>query len=168
MDLRGEWGSQAKQRARALFWSQGPGTDQSQVQELHKALSAVPPRPATVTLLSYRKDGTPFFNCAHVAPVRDAEGTIRFLAGCHLDISANKPESGVAREGGSGQQERSAGGADGAPACAAEQPLDAAAQPTQLQLLQQKGVVAALRVATRALAAHGLRRESGDQALPTA
>lgn len=141
-----------------LHFLQGPSTDQRQVQELHNALSAVPPRPATVTLLSYQKNGTPFFNCAHVAPVRDADGTIRFIASCHLDISANKPGSGVAGQGSNEQLERSA----------AVQPLNVAAQPTQLQLLQQKGVVAALRVAARALAAHGLRRESGDQALPTA
>ena len=53
---------------------QGPGTDPAAVQQLREALAAQPPRPVTVTLLNYRKDGRPFWNSLHVCPLRDAGG----------------------------------------------------------------------------------------------
>lgn len=53
---------------------QGPGTDPAAVQQLREALAAQPPRPVTVTLLNYRKDGRPFWNSLHISPLRDAGG----------------------------------------------------------------------------------------------
>jgi hypothetical protein len=60
---------------------QGPGTDPEQVAQLRAAMASTPPRAVTVTLLNYHKDGTPFWNCLHVAPVRDANGRVQFFAG---------------------------------------------------------------------------------------
>ena len=56
---------------------QGPGTDPQAVQQIREALAAQPPRPATVTLLNYRRPDAsghsqPFYNCLHIAPLRDA------------------------------------------------------------------------------------------------
>ena len=41
-----------------------------------------------------------------------------------------------------------------------------AMQPTGMQVLQQKGVVGAVRVAARSLSVHGLRRAPEDQVRP--
>ncbi|GAB4822542.1 hypothetical protein N2152v2_009588 [Parachlorella kessleri] len=68
---------------------QGPGTDPVQVANLRDAMAACPPRAVTVTLLNYRKSGEPFWNCLHVAPVRDADGRVQFYAGVQLDITAH-------------------------------------------------------------------------------
>ena len=108
---------------------QGPDTDQGQLQILRQALTASPPRAATVTLLNYRKTGEPFWNCLHVAPIRDAGGRVQFFIGVQMDVSSK--------------------------ANAAQ-----AAEPTPVQLLNQKGTVGAVRVATRGLAATGLRRDA--------
>ena len=56
---------------------QGPSTDPQAVQQIREALAAQPPRPATVTLLNYRRPDAsghaqPFYNCLHIAPLRDA------------------------------------------------------------------------------------------------
>lgn len=59
---------------------QGPATDQEEVVKIRKALSAEPPQAVTVTLVNYRRDGSPFFNCLHVAPIRDAKGKVGIVS----------------------------------------------------------------------------------------
>ena len=66
---------------------QGPGTDPAEVARLSAALKASPPEPITVTLLNYTKDGRPFWNCLHVAAVRDADGAVEFFIGVQLDVT---------------------------------------------------------------------------------
>lgn len=75
---------------------QGPGTDPEHVAQLRVALTASPPRPATVTLLNYTKQGRPFWNALHVAPVSDADGRLEYLIGVQLDVT----EAGEAADGG--------------------------------------------------------------------
>ena len=176
----------------------GPGGDGAQrntkVQEPKSAkLWCVCPS------LAAPQDGTPFWNCLHVAPVRDADGRVQFLAGVQLDLTAGQGGAAadgpvtavravaeesktVALEGSRGQQQQQAaegrsGGAEQAAAAAVEErrpgegagaaPPLRAAEPSPWLLLQQKGVVGAVRVATRALAAHGLRRDPSFQRTPS-
>lgn len=56
---------------------QGPQTDQAEVKRMRDAMAADPPRPVTVKLLNYRRDGQPFWNNLHVAPIRSACGQVR-------------------------------------------------------------------------------------------
>lgn len=127
---------------------QGPDTEQDAVAVLRKAVAEG--RPATVTLTNYRKDGSAFRNCVHVVPIRDAAGRLQFLCGVQLDLStANNKEAVLAKLSLS----------DVPP----EGKLDALREPSDLELLEQKGVVGAVRVAARALSVCGLRRERSDQ-----
>jgi len=64
---------------------QGPGTDRDTVTELRDALAAG--RHATVTLLNYRKDGTPFWNQLAMSPVHDAAGTLTHFIGVQTDVT---------------------------------------------------------------------------------
>lgn len=66
---------------------QGPDTDQAEVSRLRAAVTATPPQPVTVILLNYTKQGTPFYNALHVAPVRDADGLVEYFIGIQLDVS---------------------------------------------------------------------------------
>lgn len=56
---------------------QGPATSEDDVTQIREALTADPPHAVTVTLVNYRRDGTLFHNCLHVAPIRDAKGKVR-------------------------------------------------------------------------------------------
>ncbi|WP_163559544.1 EAL domain-containing protein [Halomonas sp. NO4] len=67
---------------------QGGETDAQAVDELRQAL--VECREASVTLLNYRKDGTPFWNNLFLAPVRDAAGAVSHFVGIQQDISQHK------------------------------------------------------------------------------
>ena len=60
-----------------VMGSDKKSTDPQAVQQIREALAAQPPRPATVTLLNYRRPDAsghaqPFYNCLHIAPLRDA------------------------------------------------------------------------------------------------
>jgi hypothetical protein len=55
-------------------------------------MSASPPKPVTVTLLNYRKDGSPFWNALHIAPVRDAEGVLEYFIGVQLDVTQQQEQ----------------------------------------------------------------------------
>jgi light-regulated signal transduction histidine kinase (bacteriophytochrome) len=44
-------------------------------------------REVRITLLNYRKDGTPFWNDLAISPVRDAEGRITHFIGIQFDVS---------------------------------------------------------------------------------
>lgn len=78
---------------------QGPGTDPAEVAKLSAAIHATPPQPVTVTLLNYTKSGRPFWNCLHVAAVRDADGAVEYYVGVQLDVTAAEGEALEAAEG---------------------------------------------------------------------
>jgi len=73
---------------------QGAGTDPSEVARLREAMTASPPKPVTVTLLNYRKGGSPFWNALHIAPVRDAEGVLEYFIGVQLDVTQQQGQQG--------------------------------------------------------------------------
>lgn len=63
----------------------GPGTDPLVTNQLRRAITQG--EDACVTLLNYRKDGTPFYNRLRISPVRDAEGGVTHFIGIQEDIS---------------------------------------------------------------------------------
>jgi PAS domain S-box-containing protein len=69
---------------------QGSETDPARIDELRRATRAN--RPATVELINYRKDGTPFWNEVHISPVRDARGEVVRFVGVQVDVSAYRSE----------------------------------------------------------------------------
>ena len=46
----------------------------------------------TVILLNYTKQGRPFYNALHIAPVRDADGRVEYFIGIQLDVSEVKDD----------------------------------------------------------------------------
>ncbi|KAL6777310.1 hypothetical protein ACKKBF_B21015 [Auxenochlorella protothecoides x Auxenochlorella symbiontica] len=55
---------------------------------LREALARDPPTAATVTLLNRRADGSRWWNCLHIAPLRDAQGAVRYIVGVQVDVTA--------------------------------------------------------------------------------
>ena len=53
---------------------QGAGTDPAAVDRLRRAVAAG--EPATVEILNYRRDGSPFWNALHIAPVLGPDGEV--------------------------------------------------------------------------------------------
>lgn len=90
-----------------------------------------------------------------ITPAHPADGKVQFFAGVQMEIrqAAEEAEEAALDGGGLTAAQRLASGVD-------------APQAEPLALLRQKGVVGSLRVATRALAQHGLRRSVEDQRTP--
>ena len=95
-------------------------------------------------LLNYKKDGTAFWNNVHISPIRDAQGGVQFFAGVQSDMT-----------------DRSNASADHI----VTDTIPVMKEPTYWEVLKQKGVVGAVRVATRGMAKHGLRRSTEFQSL---
>jgi PAS domain S-box-containing protein len=66
----------------------GPDTDHADAAAIEAALRSGANAEAEV--LSYRKDGTPFWNALVVSPVHDEEGHPRYFIMFHSDVSAKK------------------------------------------------------------------------------
>jgi len=69
---------------------QGPETDPAQVDRLRRAVRA--DEPVTVEFVNHRRDGTPFVNEVHVAPVRDAGGRVVRFVGVQVDVTAYRAQ----------------------------------------------------------------------------
>nr|AML79406.1 putative LOV domain-containing protein [Cycas micholitzii] len=65
---------------------QGAGTDQAAVAQIRQSIESE--QTCTVRILNYRKDGNPFWNFLHTAPVRNASGKIAFYVGVQLDVTS--------------------------------------------------------------------------------
>ena len=75
---------------------QGDDRDQPGLAELRGAFTAG--ESATVLLRNYRKDGTPFWNRLHIAPVHDAAGAISHYVGIQEDVSHQREDETVRRQ----------------------------------------------------------------------
>nr|AML76596.1 putative LOV domain-containing protein [Manoao colensoi] len=64
---------------------QGQDTDQEDITKIRQSIEAE--QPCTVRILNYRKDGHPFLNLLHTAPVRNASGKVAFYVGVQLDVT---------------------------------------------------------------------------------
>jgi PAS domain S-box-containing protein len=67
---------------------QGEDTDPERVETLREAIDDR--RPVSVELLNYRKDGEPFWNQLHIAPVRNEDGRVTHLLGFQTDVTERK------------------------------------------------------------------------------
>lgn len=67
---------------------QGPNTATEPVTRLREAIAAG--APASVDLLNYRRDGTPFWNRVDVVPITDDAGAVTHYLGFQRDITARK------------------------------------------------------------------------------
>lgn len=67
---------------------QGEGTDPNAIMELSQAIEDR--RKHQVTLLNYRKDGTPFWNQCTLAPVFDDEGLCTHFIGVQQDVTRQR------------------------------------------------------------------------------
>lgn len=65
---------------------QGPGTDPQTIQGIRDAIKSGDE--ITVRILNYKRSGTPFWNMFTLAPMKDSDGTIRFLVGVQVDVTA--------------------------------------------------------------------------------
>nr|AML77199.1 putative LOV domain-containing protein [Encephalartos barteri] len=65
---------------------QGAGTDQAAVAQIRQSIESE--QTCTVRILNYRKDGNPFWNFLHTAPVRNASGKVAFYVGVQLDVTS--------------------------------------------------------------------------------
>lgn len=76
---------------------QGPDTDPEAVRTLSESIAAG--RPATVDILNYRKDGTPFWNALQISPVHNPDGELVFFIGSQIDVTARRQaEDSLARD----------------------------------------------------------------------
>jgi PAS domain S-box-containing protein len=64
---------------------QGKDTDPAAITEISKALSNE--QPTTVTLLNYKKDGTPFYNQLTLNPVFNEKGIVTHIFGLQSDVT---------------------------------------------------------------------------------
>ncbi len=67
---------------------QGVETDPATIAQLKQAIREQ--REVTITLLNYRKDGTPFWNELRIAPVFSESGDLLYFVGIQSDISARR------------------------------------------------------------------------------
>ena len=67
---------------------QGAETDPAAVEQIRQQLSRE--EDVHVTLLNYRKDGTPFWNDLNITPVRDAHERVTHYVGMQNDVSEQK------------------------------------------------------------------------------
>jgi rsbT co-antagonist protein RsbR len=67
---------------------QGPDTDQAAVETIRAALRKQ--EPCQVTLLNYRKDGSPFWNSFSISPIRNDVGKVTHYVGIQVDITQQK------------------------------------------------------------------------------
>ncbi|PNS21468.1 Phototropin-2 [Sphaceloma murrayae] len=64
---------------------QGPHTNKTSVHRLATAIRAG--KEHCEVFLNYRRDGSPFMNLLMIAPLHDAQGTIRYFIGAQVDVS---------------------------------------------------------------------------------
>ncbi len=77
--------SPAEAEGRNCRFLQGPGTEPAAVQRIRDVLRER--RHESVTLLNYRKDGTPFWNEVSLSPVYDAGGELTHFVGIQADVT---------------------------------------------------------------------------------
>jgi PAS domain S-box-containing protein len=50
-------------------------------------------RPVLVEIMNYRRDGSPFRNAVMIAPLFDADGSVRYFIGSQVEVHADGPEA---------------------------------------------------------------------------
>jgi PAS domain S-box-containing protein len=75
---------------------QGPGTDAAAVAAIRRAIEQE--RGCLVTLVNYRKDGTPFWQELSIAPMRAADGQLTHFIGIQADVTERITAQEVIRQ----------------------------------------------------------------------
>lgn len=91
---------QAEVQGRNCRFLQGPDTDRAAVATMREALSHG--QGCAVTILNYRKDGSPFWQELTLSPVRDLSGRLVHIVGIQADLTVvrrvEERERGIAAE----------------------------------------------------------------------
>lgn len=74
---------------------QGPETDAAAIQALRRAIRER--AAATVELVNYRRDGTPFWNALFVSPVFGRDGELLYFFGSQLDVTGQRAAEAALR-----------------------------------------------------------------------
>ncbi|KAJ6843999.1 protein TWIN LOV 1 [Iris pallida] len=74
----------------------GPGTDGEVLHQIQDSIRRE--QPCTVCILNYRKDGSSFWNCLHISPVRNATGKVAYYVGVQIDESGKGEHHGLSPE----------------------------------------------------------------------
>lgn len=82
--------SAAEVEGQTLDYMVGSGTDPKDIEAIRAAVSGA--RPESLTIRSYRKDGTQFWNQLFISPVRDTTGTLTHFIAIMNDISEKKEQ----------------------------------------------------------------------------
>jgi PAS domain S-box-containing protein len=69
---------------------QGEATDTADRERFRQGIASQ--APFRVTLLNYRKDGTPFYNQVFISPVRNADDRVVRIVGMQIPVEAPMPE----------------------------------------------------------------------------
>jgi PAS domain-containing protein len=64
---------------------QGPRTNPNSIRRLRNAVKAG--KETSEVVVNYRRDGSPFLNLLMIAPLRDANGQVRYFLGAQVDVS---------------------------------------------------------------------------------
>lgn len=83
--------SQVSSVGRNCRFLQGEKTDPATIRELSEKVRAG--QDATVDILNYRADGTPFWNRLHVTPLKDHDGTLRYFMGVQRRLGDRRESS---------------------------------------------------------------------------
>ena len=73
---------------RNLRFLQGPDTDPAHIKIMRDDIARR--EPCRVTLLNYRKNGTPFWNACALSPIFDDTGALTYFVGIHSDVTMQK------------------------------------------------------------------------------
>lgn len=104
--------------------------DQQEVERIRRAIYSTPPKSVSAVLKNYTKKGEEFWNAMYIAPVNCSAGTVKYFCGVQSKVFVD------------------------------EQDVCAMKHSVSLQTtLRQKGVLGAVRVATRGLSDNGLVRK---------
>ncbi len=88
--------TQAEAAGRNIEFLRGPETDPDAIEELQAAFRDH--RETSVEMLSYRKDGTTFWDALTIAPVEGADGRVTHFVGVVTDVSERKRDEERLRE----------------------------------------------------------------------
>lgn len=117
---------------------QGGDCDEEEIDRIRKAIYSTPPRPVSAVLKNYTKTGESFWNAMYIAPVNCSAGTVKYFCGVQSKVTIGEHDI-CAMNG---------------PECPDNRSIQ--------DILRQKGVIGAVRVATRGLSDNGLVRKSID------
>jgi PAS domain S-box-containing protein len=115
--------------------------DREELERIRRALRADPPMPVSAVLKCSRKNGQSFYNALYIAPVNGSDGRVAYFCGVQTELKDIDQSHGASNPT-----------TVGAGTCT-----------STVVRLRQRGVIGAVRVATRGLGSRDLSRKPDDQ-----